>query len=48
MLLASAGAHAEQRPITPYFQLGPVVVHGNEADALMLGLGAFDPFKEFV
>lgn len=39
-------ARADERPTTPYFQLGPVVVHGNEADALMLGLGAFDPFKE--
>jgi hypothetical protein len=42
----AGSARAEPRPITPYFQLGPVVVHGNEADALMLGLGAFDPFKE--
>jgi lipid A 3-O-deacylase len=39
-------AQAEERPINPYFQLGPVVVHGDEADLLMLGLGAFDPFKE--
>jgi lipid A 3-O-deacylase len=49
VVLAGAGpgvARAEERPTTPYFQLGPVVVHGNEADALMLGLGAFDPFKQ--
>ncbi len=39
-------ADAEERPTTPYFTLGPVVVHGDEADALTLGLGAFDPFKE--
>jgi lipid A 3-O-deacylase len=39
-----AVADAEERPTTPYFTLGPVVVHGDEADALMLGLGAFDPF----
>ena len=39
-----APAAAEERPTTPYFELGPLVVHGNEADALMLGLGAFDPF----
>jgi lipid A 3-O-deacylase len=41
-----AGAHAEERPTTPYFTLGPVVVHGDEADALTLGLGVFDPFKK--
>jgi lipid A 3-O-deacylase len=35
---------AEERPTTPFFQLGPLVLHGNEADALMLGLGMFDPF----
>jgi lipid A 3-O-deacylase len=48
-LLAWSGlavAHAEERPTTPYFTLGPVVVHGNEADALTLGLGVFDPFKK--
>jgi lipid A 3-O-deacylase len=45
-LLASSGAGAEERPITPYFQLGPLVVHGDEADVLTLGLGVFDPFKE--
>ena len=39
-----APAAGEERPTTPYFELGPLVVHGNEADALMLGLGAFDPF----
>jgi lipid A 3-O-deacylase len=46
-LVACSGggaASAEERPTTPYFKLGPVVVHGDEADALMLGLGAFDPF----
>ena len=48
-LLALIGlgvAHAEDRPINPYFELGPVVVHGDEADALMLGLGAFDMFDD--
>ena len=45
--LASAAAlpvAAEERPTTPFVQLGPLVLHGNEADALMLGLGVFDPF----
>jgi lipid A 3-O-deacylase len=37
-------ATAEERPITPFVELGPLVLHGNEADALMLGLGVFDPF----
>jgi hypothetical protein len=37
-------AAAEERPITPFVELGPLVLHGNEADALMLGLGVFDPF----
>ncbi len=49
VLLAGSGgdvARAEERPTTPYFQLGPVVVHGDEADALMLGLGAFDLFDD--
>jgi hypothetical protein len=40
-LAPAAGA---ERPVTPFFELGPLVVHGDEADALMLGLGAFDPF----
>jgi lipid A 3-O-deacylase len=39
-----APAAGEERPVTPFFELGPLVVHGDEADALMLGLGAFDPF----
>ena len=45
-VLLSGALSAAERPTTAYFQLGPVVVHGDEADALMLGLGAFDPFKE--
>jgi hypothetical protein len=40
-------AAAEERPITPFLQLGPVVLHGSEADLLMLGLGAFDPFDNY-
>ena len=40
----AAAASAGERPVTPFFELGPLVVHGDEADALMLGLGAFDPF----
>jgi lipid A 3-O-deacylase len=48
-LLASSGAGADAaaaQPTPSDVELGPVVVHGEEADALMLGLGAFDPFKE--
>ncbi len=45
-LIGLGVAHAEDRPINPYFELGPVVVHGDEADALMLGLGAFDMFDD--
>jgi lipid A 3-O-deacylase len=37
-------ARTEERDINPLVELGPLVVHGSEADALMLGLGAFDPF----
>lgn len=44
MSAAALPAAAQERPTTPYFELGPLVVHGNEADALMLGLGVFDPF----
>ena len=41
-----ATAVAEERPITPFLELGPVVLHGSEADLLMLGLGAFDLFDD--
>jgi lipid A 3-O-deacylase len=44
LLSVAPPAGAEERPTTPFFQLGPLVVHGNEADVLMLGLGVFDPF----
>ena len=38
------GAASAQEPRTAAFaELGPLVVHGSEADALMLGLGLFDP-----
>ena len=46
-LLASPPAVAEERPITPFLELGPVVLHGSEADLAMLGLGAFDPFDNW-
>ena len=36
-------ASAQQRQTNAFAELGPVVVHGSEADALMLGLGVFDP-----
>ncbi len=44
MSAAALPAAAEERPTTPFVQLGPLVLHGSEADALMLGLGVFDPF----
>jgi hypothetical protein len=42
--LAARPAAAEERPINPFLELGPVVLHGSEADALMLAAGGFDPF----
>jgi lipid A 3-O-deacylase len=43
-LSAARPAVAEERPVTPFLELGPVTLHGSESDLLMLGLGAFDPF----
>ena len=43
-LLAAPPALAQERPVTPFLELGPVVLHGSEADLAMLGLGMFDPF----
>jgi hypothetical protein len=43
-LLAARLARAEERPINPLLELGPVVLHGSEADLAMVGLGVFDPF----
>jgi hypothetical protein len=43
-LLATRAAVAEERPINPFLELGPVVLHGSESDLLMFGLGSFDPF----
>src|SRR5262245_55360776 len=41
--LACADRAAAGEPGTAAFaQLGPIVVHGNEADNLLLGLGVFD------
>jgi lipid A 3-O-deacylase len=38
------GAASAQEPQTNAFaELGPLVVHGSEADALMFGAGLFDP-----
>ena len=42
--LAAAPAAGQERPTTPFLELGPVVLHGSEADILMFGLGMFDPF----
>jgi hypothetical protein len=43
-IVAAAPAAAQERPINPLLELGPVVLHGSEADALVLGVGGFDPF----
>jgi hypothetical protein len=45
LLLSLAGpalAYADEPGITTFAQLGPIVVHGNEADNLLLGAGVFD------
>jgi lipid A 3-O-deacylase len=45
LLFALAGpdlACADEPGITAFAQLGPLVVHGNEADNLLLGAGVFD------
>ena len=41
---AAPAATAGEPSITPFLELGPLVLHGSEADLLMLGLGVFDPF----
>jgi hypothetical protein len=46
-LLTTPPALAQERPVTPFLELGPVVLHGSEADLAMLGLGAFDPFDNY-
>jgi lipid A 3-O-deacylase len=41
--LPGAGlACADELGTTPFAHLGPIVVHGNEADNLLLGVGRFD------
>ena len=40
--VASGAACAEEPETTAFAQLGPVVVHGNEADTFLLGAGVFD------
>jgi lipid A 3-O-deacylase len=43
ILCAAAGAAAAEEPAPVAFAtLGPLVVHGNEADNLLLGAGVFD------
>jgi lipid A 3-O-deacylase len=43
VLLAISGAVRADEPTTMAFaRLGPIVVHGNEADNLLLGAGVFD------
>jgi hypothetical protein len=33
---------AEERPINVFYELGPINLHGNESDLLLLGAGIFD------
>ena len=40
--LASCAARADEPGTTAFANLGPIVIHGNEADNLMLGAGVFD------
>jgi hypothetical protein len=45
LLISLAGpdlAYAGEPVTTAFAQLGPIVVHGNEADNLLLGAGVFD------
>lgn len=39
---ASGVARADDPGTTAFAQLGPIVIHGNETDNLLLGAGAFD------
>jgi hypothetical protein len=41
--LLAESVQAQEQDTNPFAELGPLVVHGGEADALMLGLGVFDP-----
>jgi hypothetical protein len=40
--VASNGADSDEPGTTAFARLGPIVIHGNEADNLLLGAGAFD------
>ena len=42
LALELALACAEELATTEFARLGPIVVHGNEADNLLLGAGVFD------
>ena len=42
LLVTSSPARADEPTTTAFAHLGPIVVHGNEADNLLLGTGAFD------
>ena len=41
-LVASSDARADEPDTTAFAHLGPIVIHGNEADNLLLGAGVFD------
>jgi hypothetical protein len=42
LAITSSAVRADEPTTTAFAHLGPVVVHGNEADNLLLGAGAFD------
>jgi lipid A 3-O-deacylase len=42
LLGASGATRADEPGTTAFARLGPIVVHGNEADNLLVGLGVFD------
>jgi hypothetical protein len=42
LLVAAEATHADEPGTTAFARLGPIVVHGNEADTLLLGAGAWD------
>jgi hypothetical protein len=41
-LITAGAARADEPTTTAFAHIGPIVVHGNEADTLLLGAGVFD------
>jgi lipid A 3-O-deacylase len=40
--VVATAAHADGADTTAFARLGPILLHGNEADSLLLGAGVFD------